>query len=417
MSKTEANCQNDDDPNALRVDIAAKRIDDAIKIIADDEKIPIRNAIGRVLKDNIVSPINVPPYTNSAMDGYAIRSSDIGTGHSQPLNVVGKILAGHSFAQNIQPGEAIRIMTGAPMPEGCDTVIMQEHVTQIGKQITFQGKYKPMQNVRQAGEDLQKGNIAVNQGKLLTPADIGLLASLGICEVDVLRKITVAFFSTGDELVPLGDQLDNGKIYDSNSYTLYCMLKRIGINVIDMGIIEDNKKTLGNALQIASETADVVITTGGVSVGEADYVKEILKSMGVINFWKIAMKPGRPLAFGKINQTLFFGLPGNPVSAMVGFYQLVRPALLKMSGVENTNTLRVKARTSSRLNKSKGRMEFQRGHLYQEKDGWKVKTTGNQGSHMLSSIAQANCFIILPEESEIIQPNSIVEVQPFEVFM
>ncbi len=417
MSKPELNCQDDYDPNSLRVEIASKYIKDNVTTVGGYENISIRDALGRTLRNNLISPINVPTQTNSAMDGYAIRFTDLAIVDSKAFNLVGTVLAGHPFNQAIQAGQTVRIMTGAPMPEGSDTVIMQEHASQVEKQIFFQGKQSPMQHVRQAGEDLQQGSTAVCKGKQLSPADIGLLASLGMSEVEVLKKVTVAFFSTGDELMSLGDTLEDGQIYDSNRYTLYCMLKRLGVNMIDMGIVSDNKKALSDALKTASETADAVITTGGVSVGEADYVKEILETMGTISFWKIAMKPGRPLAFGKIGQTLFFGLPGNPISAMVGFYQFVRPALLNMSGVENTNILRVKVRTSSELKKSKGRMEFQRGYFYEENNEWKVKTTGNQGSHMLSSVACANCFIILPEESGTIEPNSIVEIQPFDGFM
>lgn len=417
MSKSEANCQDDYDPNSLSVEIASKTIKDAVTTIRCYEIISIRDALGRTLRNDLISPINVPAQTNSAMDGYAIQSADLEISDSKAFNLMGTVFAGHPFNQAIQAGQTVRIMTGAPMPEGSDTVIMQEHASQVGKQIFFQGKQSPMQHVRQAGEDLQQGTTAICKGKQLSPADIGLLASLGVSEVEVLKKVSVAFFSTGDELVSLDDILRDGQIYDSNRYTLYCMLKRLGVNIIDMGIVPDNKKVLSDTLKTASETADVVITTGGVSVGEADYIKEILETMGTISFWKIAMKPGRPLAFGKIGQTLFFGLPGNPISAMVGFYQFVRPAILNMSGVENTNILRVKVRTSSELKKSKGRMEFQRGYLYEENDEWKVKTTGNQGSHMLSSVAHANCFIMLPEKSGTIEPNSIVEVQPFDGFM
>ena len=292
------------------------------------EKVELRSAIGRVLADDIKSRINVPSHNNSAMDGYAVNSADIPESGTKELKIIGTIFAGKPMDQTIKPGTCARIMTGGVIPAGADTVVIQERTEQNGELVKIGNETRPGDNVRFAGEDIASGDIILYSGIWLTPADIGLIASLGIGEVMVTRKPRAAFFSTGDELQSIGENLSPGNVYDSNRYTLYGMLNRLGVEIMDMGVIRDNKEDIATAFKQAASYADVVITSGGVSVGEADYIKEILGKLGSVNFWKVAIKPGRPLAFGKLDKAYFFGLPGNPVSVMVTFYQFVQPALL-----------------------------------------------------------------------------------------
>ena len=410
----QASCEDDHDPASLPPAAALKRIIDAITPIAATEKIKIREALGRVLAADIISPINVPPCVNSAMDGYAVLGSDLPETGVRELQVAGTAYAGSPFKQMVMPGQCVRIMTGAVMPYGTDTVIMQEHVDIQGNNIRIGTETKPGANVRAAGEDVATGEKVLDRGRTLTPADIGLIASLGNGEVNVTRRLRVAFFSTGDELRSIGDTLEDGQIYDSNRYTLYGMLARLGVEILDMGVIEDNRDTLRQAFEQAAATADVLITTGGVSVGEADYVKEVLESAGSVDFWKIAIKPGRPLAFGRIRDTWFFGLPGNPVSVMVTFYQFVQPALRHLMGARQSETITLRVPCISKLKKRPGRVEYQRGILERDANGQPiVRKTGAQGSGILSSMSQSNCFIILPMESGNVEPGAIVEVQPF----
>ena len=416
MNKSDDNktCFDDYDPNSLLVEQALQRIDNQIQAIQEFETLRIRDALGRVLAHDVESQINVPPHTNSAMDGYAVRGDDICTDSTVTLELVGKVLAGAPIQTSVKPGQCVRIMTGGKMPDGTDTVIMQEHVNAQDSYITLSAGHTPGQNVRQAGEDIAIGQVILNKGKLLGAADIGLLASLGIAEVDVIRRLRVAFFSTGDELCPVGETLGDGQIYDSNRYTLFSLLTQFGAEIFDMGVIRDEPEVIEAAFVEASTNADVLITTGGVSVGEADYVKTTLDRLGKVNFWKIAMKPGRPLAFGQVNHCQFFGLPGNPVSAMVTFYQFVLPALRKLSGQQLFEPLVVKLPCQSPLKKAPGRVEFQRGIIGKQADGTlTVRSTGQQGSGILSSMSQANCFIILPLECSQTQPGDIVDVQPF----
>ncbi|MEW6611993.1 MAG: gephyrin-like molybdotransferase Glp, partial [Pseudomonadota bacterium] len=334
MSKAPS-CCDDFDPQAQTVDSALARILEALTPVAGREQVPLLDAYDRVLAADLLSPVDVPAWANSAMDGYALRAVDGDT----PRRVVGTSLAGHPFAGVVDAGECVRIMTGAPMPAGADTVVMQEHVTRDGDQVRLSGAPKAGDNVRHAGEDLRHGSLAVPAGTLLRPATVGVLASLGIGEVSVHRRLRVAFFSTGDELQPVGAPLAPGQIYDSNRYTLHGMLRRLGAQPLDLGRVPDDPAALEQALREASVMADVVITSGGVSVGEADFVKGLLERLGRVNFWKINMKPGRPLAFGEINGATFFGLPGNPVSVMATFYQFVRPALLKRMGMAQVEPL------------------------------------------------------------------------------
>tara|TARA_R110002072_G_scaffold97995_2_gene215772 strand:+ start:55659 stop:56927 length:1269 start_codon:yes stop_codon:yes gene_type:complete len=407
-------CMDDYDPNSILPDEALKRIFNTISATTETESIPIREALGRVLALNITSEINVPSGRNSAMDGYAINAADIPTEGTHTLKMIGSSFAGKPSEIKLKKGGCIRIMTGAILPDGSDTVVMQELVEVSGDQISIGIDTKPGSNVREAGEDLGVGDLVLEKGMKLTPADIGLLASLGLAEVDVYRKLRVAFFSTGDELRSVGEQLDNGAIYDSNRYTLYGMLSRLGVDIIDMGVVKDDQKLMDKAFLDATGNSDILITSGGVSVGEADYVKETLLKHGEVDFWKVAMKPGRPLTFGKLESTYFFGLPGNPVSVMVTFYQFVQPALKKMAGERSTMPVMIKVPCVSTLKKRPGRVEYQRGILEHDKNGrMVVRKTGAQGSGILRSMADANCFIILPLENNGVSPEDLVDVQLF----
>jgi len=370
----------------------------------------LHQSLGRVIAEDILSPANVPNYDNSAMDGYAFNSQDLNT---TPLKVIGTAFAGKAFNGTVTQGECVRIMTGAAMPQGADTVAVQERVLRDGDSIQFTEAPKPRANVRYAGEDLQQGHNVLSAGHLMQPADLGLLASLGIAEVKVYRKLKVAFFSTGDELVAIGKPLASGQVYDSNRYTLYGMLSRLGVEIVDLGAIADDPIQLENILLNAAAQADVIITSGGVSVGEADYMKELLSKHGQVMFWKIAMKPGRPLAYGKVDHAHYFGLPGNPVAVMVTFYQFVREALLTLMGQPTTNPLPMfEVECTAPIKKLTGRTEFQRGILYTDATGtWKVKPTGAQGSAILSSMSLANCFIVLDENVGNLDAGAMVQVQ------
>jgi molybdopterin molybdotransferase len=407
-------CMDDYDPNSILPDEALRRIFDTISAITETDSIPIRETLGRVLATNITSEINVPSGRNSAMDGYAISATDLPSEGTNTLKLIGSSFAGKPSDIKLQKGECVRIMTGAIMPDGSDTVVMQEIANVSGDQISIGIDTKPGSNVREAGEDLAIGDLVLEKGMKLTPADIGLLASLGLAEVNVFRKLRVAFFSTGDELRSVGEELDNGAIYDSNRYTLYGMLTRLGVDIIDMGVVKDDRELMDKAFLEATGNSDVLITSGGVSVGEADYVKETLLKHGEVDFWKVAMKPGRPLTFGKLDSTYFFGLPGNPVSVMVTFYQFVQPALKKMVGERSTMPVMMKVPCISKLKKRPGRVEYQRGILEQDETGrMVVRKTGAQGSGILRSMADANCFIVLPLENNGVKPDDLVDVQLF----
>ena len=365
----------------------------------------------------IASPFDVPAHTNSAMDGYALRGADIPKEGLSTLRVVGASFAGKPFHGVLGSGEAVRIMTGAVVPEGADTVVLQEQVNASEGAVEIDSRHKTGQHVRAAGEDIKAGAIALPAGRRLTPSDLGLIASLGRAEVTVFRRPRVAFFSTGDELRSIGEPLGRGEIYDSNRYTLYGMLMNLGVEPLDLGVVRDDPAALGAAFRRAASMADVIITSGGVSVGEADYTREVLGELGEIRFWKIAMKPGRPLAFGRVGNAAFYGLPGNPVSVMVTFYQFVQPALEKLMGAEPRRTWTLPARTTTALKKKPGRAEFQRGWLARDDaGGWTVTPTGDQGSGILTSMSQANCFIVLDIDAGKVEPGTTVQVQPFELF-
>jgi len=414
MTKKQASCSDEFDPNSLSFEQALERIQQSISPIKGKKNVTIREAAGHILAEDVTSPLDVPPFINSAMDGYAISSNDIPASGNISLKVIGKSFAGCPFDGKLQSGEAVRIMTGAVVPGGADTVVMQEHAEVDGDSIKIGSEHKPKQNVRNPGDDFFKGDTIIKAGERLSPAKLGLLASVGVVEFKVARKPVVAFFSTGDELKGVGQTLAPGDIFDSNRYILFGMLQKMGVECIDMGVVPDIKEEIELTLKEAANIADLVITSGGASVGEADFIKVILDEIGEVGFWKIAMKPGKPLAFGHINNTIFFGLPGNPVSAMATFYQFVQPCLRLLEGESIGEPVRLKAKCISKLKKRPGRKDFQRGVMSSDKNGQLiVDTTGTQGSHMLSSMAKANCFIVLERDSGDIDAGELVEVQPF----
>ena len=409
-------CEDEPNSGQLTVTEAQARILDAVTAIGETESLQVREALGRVLAGDIVSPINVPSHTNSAMDGYAVRAEDLPVEGVREFPVPGTSWAGRPWLQPIEPGQSVQIMTGGMMPEGADTVVMQEHVEREGDTVRIGSGHKPGQNVRSAGEDLATGQPVMAAGKRLTAADIGVLASIGLGEVSVFRRLKVAFFSTGDELRAVGEPLAPGEIYDSNRYTLYGMLKKLDVEIIDMGVVRDQRELIEQAFNDAAAQADAIITSGGVSVGEADFVKETLEKLGSMSFWKIAMKPGRPVTFGNINDAMFFGLPGNPVSVMVTFFQFARPALLKMTGETGASgAYTLSAQTTTALRKRPGRFEFQRGVLEQTAPGeFTVSSAGRQGSGILRSMSEANCFILLDPDRTSVAAGEQVVVQPFQ---
>ncbi len=402
----------------LSIDDALARIKAAVFPINSTEKLALKNALGRVPAEPVCSPINIPHDRNAAMDGYAFASGDMAEGRAFTLDLAGTSWAGRPFQGQLQAGQCVRIFTGAVVPEQADSVIMQEHVQVHGQVIHFPADTRAQQNVRKIGEDVKQGACLLAEPKKLTAVDLGLLASAGVDEVTVKRQLKIAYFSTGDELTPLGKPLEPGKIYDSNRAMLGGLLLDPAYSVADLGVIPDNKQLLEDSFIEASLNYDVIITTGGASVGEADYVKEILQSCGEVNFWKMAIKPGKPLAFGKIGQCYFFGLPGNPVAVVVTFDQIVAPALRQLSGVLSFKALRFSATCTSALKKSPGRQEYQRGILSQNENGeFFVASAGRQGSNILSSMSQSNCYIVLAEECKGVQAGDKVIVEPFDLFI
>ena len=407
-------CIDGYDPEALRVDKAAAAIRACLSPIAGTERLPLREALGRVLAQEIVPAIDVPGHDNSAMDGFAVRSSDL-RNEEFFLKQAGTAFAGRPFHGAVSAGECVRVMTGAVMPRGADTVVVQEVCRVDGERIAVPPGQKPGQNVRAAGEDLKAGVPVLKPGQFLRPAELGLIASLGIGEIDVRRRLRVAFFSTGDELASIGTPLKEGEVYDSNRYTLHGMLQRLGADIQDLGVVRDDPALLEAAFRKAAAGADAVITTGGVSVGEADFVKQLMAQLGEVLFWKIAMRPGRPMAFGRIGDAFLFGLPGNPVAVMVTFHQFVRGALLALSGrSEPFDIPLLSAASAQAIRKVPGRTEYQRGIVYRDGGGWRVRTTGQQGSGVLRSMSEANCFIVLEHERGAVQAGEPVQVQLFD---
>ncbi|WP_311196858.1 molybdopterin molybdotransferase MoeA [Rugamonas apoptosis] len=415
-----ASCLDAYDPDAMSVRDAQRIIGDFITPIQSAEKVALRSALDRVLAQDVISPINVPAYDNSAMDGYALRGADLPQEGNVTLDVIGIVYAGRPTALACGAGQCVRIMTGGAMPEGCDTVLPQELAAAIGDgTVTIAaGVLRAGDNRRFKGEDLAEGGVAIARGKLVRPADLGLIASLGLAEVAVQRRLRVAFFSTGDELRSVGETLDTGCVYDSNRYTLFGMLQRLGCDVIDMGIVKDDTVALEAALRSGCENADAIITSGGVSDGAADYTRAMMARLGDVAFWKLNMRPGRPLAFGKIlsngRSAWLFGLPGNPVAVMVSFYFFARAALLHMMGANAPLPL-LRARAQSGIRKRPGRSEFQRGVLSTGADGQpQVRLTGAQGSGILRSMSEANCMVVLRDDQGNVAEGDMVDVLPFE---
>ncbi|WP_354685922.1 gephyrin-like molybdotransferase Glp [Cupriavidus necator] len=417
-------CLSDYDPTALPVDQANRIIGEVVEPVSGVEQVPIRSALDRVLAEDIVSPIDVPAHDNSAMDGYAFQGEALAAAQTPTveLEVIGSAFAGDAGTLSPTAVQAVRIMTGAVMPPGCDTVVPQEFVETVadGARIRFAADcVRTGDNRRLRGEDLARGQAALQAGRVVQPADLGLLASLGVAEVRVRRRLRVAFFSTGDELRSIGEPLDPGCVYDSNRYTLHGMLRRMNVELLDMGVVRDDPEALEAAFRTACETADAVITSGGVSVGEADYTKQIMAQLGDVTFWKIAMRPGRPMAFGRITSNgrdaLLFGLPGNPVAVMVTFYHFVRAALHRQMGASVPPLPLLRVRSAQAIRKKPGRTEYQRGILAQAADGqWEVRITGQQGSGVLRSMSEANCFIVLGHEQDSVKAGDAVEVMLFD---
>ncbi len=402
------------DPKLLTVEQVHEQLEKLTTPVTGSEQVEIRSALGRILDEDIISPINVPPYSNSAMDGYALNANDLPKTGERSLTMMGKSFAGDPYKGKLSSGECIRIMTGAQIADGTDTVIMQEQVKVDGDRITIGSDHCAGQNVRHPGEDMVRGSVVLTTGKLIGAVEIGLLASLGYPKVKVKRKVRVAFFSTGDELRSVGEELEEGQIYDSNRYTLYGMLEKLGVELIDLGVIRDDQQAIEDAFNHAADIADAVITSGGVSVGEADFVKLTLEKIGKIDFWKVAMKPGKPLALGKIKNAMFFGLPGNPVSVMATFYLFAQPALRHMMGETYQQPLIVKATTTSLIKKRPGRTDYQRGIAKNENGQLLVDGAGMQASHILSGMSQANCFVVLPQMSGSVETGEEVDVILFD---
>lgn len=380
--------------------------------IAERETLPLMQALGRVLADPVTAQVDVPGHTNSAMDGFALRSTDA-RGDTSRLRLIGDSFAGHPFAGPVGPGECVRIMTGGVLPEGADAVVMQERTRRDGDEVIVERPVDPGSSIRPAGEDLARGQPVLDAGRRITPADLGMLASGGAAEVSVFRRPRVAFYSTGDELRPVGTPLQPGQIYDSNRYSLHALLSELGVELLDLGVVPDDPTALETTLRRAAADCDAVVTSGGVSVGEADHVLDVLESVGDVGFWKVAMKPGKPLAFGRVDDALFFGLPGNPVSVVVTFLQLVRPALVRLAGSWPRPPLRVSAKLASPIRRNPGRLEFQRGRLAHDEAGATVAPLGHQGSGVLRSMSEADCFIVLPPDCAELAAGDRVSVEPF----
>ncbi|EOV6288444.1 bifunctional molybdopterin-guanine dinucleotide biosynthesis adaptor protein MobB/molybdopterin molybdotransferase MoeA [Vibrio parahaemolyticus] len=409
----DAACCDTLSPAFLSVVQGQEKILSLVNTVSEIEACKIENAYGRVLAEHIISPVNVPQYTNSAMDGYAIRSDDVDRDSYQ---IVAEVMAGHAYDQPLEVGQAVKIMTGAPTPRNGDTVVMREQASQEGDNVTFNGaNIKAGQNVRQAGEDLAIGSDVFTAGTRLASPEMGMIASLGFGEANVFRKLKVAVFSTGDEVQAPGTEQKANSIYDSNRFTIMGMLEKLGCEILDFGILEDNEQLMIEALENASAQADVVMTSGGVSVGDADYIKLALDKLGQIDFWRINMRPGRPLAFGQINNKPFFGLPGNPVAVMVSFINFVEPALRKMQGEQGWKPLKVNAIATENLRSRQGRTEFSRG-IYELDDTGRltVRTTGKQGSGILRSMSEANCLIEISPAIDTVKAGESVTIIPLQ---
>lgn len=402
-----------DAPGLMPIPQAIETLLNATKPVTQTLTLALDQALGYVLAQDLHSPLSVPPFDNSAMDGYAVRRSELAL--QRPLPIAGKSFAGQPFQGTWQSMSCIRIMTGAKIPEGCDAVIMQEQATETDEGVLFNADKIPDQlNIRPLGDDIKQGALVLAQGTRLTARDVAMIATLGVAEVTVYRRPKVAVFSTGDELKPLGASLQEGQIYDSNRYAIIPLLEKMGCDVLDLGIIPDDKQQLTHAFEQAQAQADLVITSGGVSVGEADYTKDILQQLGEINFWKIAIKPGKPFAFGSFQKALFCGLPGNPVSAVITLYVLVQPLLAKLAGHSQWQApMALPATLLTPIKKTPGRTDYQRGIFRVDNGQFVVETTGNQSSGAFRSMSLANCFIVLEHERGSVAAGETVTIEPF----
>ena len=415
MKKKIYSCMDDYDPNSIFIEDALKKIKKISKKINSYEYVNLLNANNRIVYENIKSRIKVPNYDNSAMDGYALNIKD--TKNNNIFTVAGTSLAGIPFKGKIKKNECVKIMTGAVIPDNCNIVIMKEETESDKKNIIITSKkIKIKQNIRFSGEDIKPNKVIIKKNHIVNSSSMGLLASQGINKIKVFKNPVVSFFTSGDEVVAIDKKLPYGKVHDSNRYTLAGMLDKNNINIIDLGHAKDNRKDIKNKFNEAIKKSDIVISTGGVSVGDADYIKEVVKTLGDINFWKVAVKPGRPLAFGKIKDTIFFGLPGNPVSVMVTFLLFVLPSINMVSG-RNFEMLFKDAILQSDIRKRKGRAEFQRGLAQYDNGKIYVKSVGEQGSGILSSMNKANCLIYLSVEQGSLKVSDSVKIIKFKDYI
>ena len=406
-------CLSEYDPNSMTIEVASKYIHNFLTVNLKTEYVNTEDALDRILGETIISKINVPNYNNSAMDGFAFNLDSLK--EKNTLKVATTILAGDLSKQKIKPGFAAQIMTGSKIPDGTDTVLPFELVKQESNSIVVNEIPKKGVNIRRLGEDIKKNGEVLKKGGYLRPAEIGLIASIGISRVKVFKKLKVSFFSTGDEVVKAGHPIKSGQVYDSNHFTIQSMLRRINVECVDLGIIPDDKKLIEKTFKNAAKISDAIITTGGVSVGKADYMKDILKKLGKVLFWKLSIKPGRPMAYGAFETTPYFGLPGNPVAAMITFYQLVQPALKYLMGHDGYKLPTLfKAKCAASITKRPGRMEFQRGFYNSRNGELSVKPTPHQGSGILSSMSKANCLIVLDMDQESIKVDDYVNIQLME---
>ena len=406
-------CLSEYDPNSMTIEVASKYIHNFLTVNLKTEYVNTEDALDRILGETIISKINVPNYNNSAMDGFAFNLDSLI--EKNTLKVATTILAGDLSKQKIKPGFAAQIMTGSKIPDGTDTVLPFELVKQENDSIVVNEIPKKGVNIRRLGEDIKKNGEVLKKGVYLRPAEIGLIASIGISRVKVFKKLKVSFFSTGDEVVKAGQPIKSGQVYDSNHFTIQSMLKRINVDCVDLGIIPDDKKLIEKTFKNAAKISDAIITTGGVSVGKADYMKDILKKLGKVLFWKLSIKPGRPMAYGAFEKTPYFGLPGNPVAAMITFYQLVQPALKYLMGHDGYKLPTLfKAKCAAPITKRPGRMEFQRGFYNSHNGELSVKPTPHQGSGILSSMSKANCLIVLDMDQKSIKVDDYVNIQLME---
>ncbi|MEZ9140172.1 MULTISPECIES: molybdopterin molybdotransferase MoeA [unclassified Shewanella] len=401
-------------PGLMHPTDAINALLDQVSVIEQSEMVSLNEAVGRILSEDLASCIDLPPFDNSSMDGYAFKFDELTGETATTLTLVGTSFAGHPYKGKIPANSCIRIMTGAPVPAGYDTVQMQEKTSADGDKITIEHPNAKGNSIRYCGEELTAGTNVLKSGTQIRAAEMGVLATIGISQIRVKARLKVAFFSTGDELRPVGSELAPGQIYDSNRYSIKGLLTQANVEWIDLGVIEDDKEAIRGAFREAAKKADMVLTSGGVSVGDADYTKQILSEEGEITFWRLAIKPGKPFAFGKLGKAVFCGLPGNPVSSMVTFYKLVWPIVNKMQGLAVKEPLIVKATLTSAIRKQPGRAEYQRGILSRDDNGeLVVSTTGGQGSGMLTSMSLANCFINLEQEQGDIASGAQVNVEPF----